>query len=118
MVQEHLEALQKKLEFAERSDTVQESAAFRDVAPELERLRAKAVAKAREILMARYVRCRAQPPMTLVTCMCSAPPLIIIYNGPLYVLNTYLNTWRQGGQCVLCGCSNGTCVTVYSLLRT
>ena len=110
MVQEHLEALQKKLEFAERSDTVQESAAFRDVAPELERLRTKAVAKAREILMARYVRCRAQPLMTLVTCMCSAPPF--------YVLNTYLDTWWQGGQCVSCDCSNGTCVTLYSLLRT
>jgi len=51
--QEHLEALQGKLEFAARSETAQESAAFRDVAPELERLRAKAVAKARELLMAR-----------------------------------------------------------------
>ena len=54
-MQEHLEALQRKLEFVEKSETVQESAAFRDVAPELERLRAKAVAKAREILMARFV---------------------------------------------------------------
>ncbi|KAK9822680.1 hypothetical protein WJX81_008329 [Elliptochloris bilobata] len=56
--QEHLEALQRKLEFAEHSETAQESAAFRDVAPELERLRAKAVAKAREILMARIFALR------------------------------------------------------------
>ena len=58
--QEHLEALQRKLEFAEHSETAQESAAFRDVAPELERLRAKAVAKAHEILMARCAPQRDQ----------------------------------------------------------
>ena len=51
--QEHLIQLHRKLEFAERSDMARESAALRDVAPELDRLRIKALFKAREFLIAR-----------------------------------------------------------------
>jgi len=54
----HLEALHTKLEFVKGSPTVQRSAAHADVAPELERLRAKAVVKAREYLMARIYSLR------------------------------------------------------------
>ena len=52
-LQEHLIQLHRKLEFAERSDMARESAALRDVAPELDRLRIKALFKAREFLIAR-----------------------------------------------------------------
>ena len=63
-LQEHLIQLHKKLEFAERSDMARDSAALRDVAPELDKLRIKALFKAREFLIARWVpltglpRCR------------------------------------------------------------
>ena len=52
-MQEHLIQLHRKLEFAERSDMARESAALRDVAPELDKLRIKALFKAREFLIAR-----------------------------------------------------------------
>ena len=52
-LQEHLIQLHRKLEFAERSDMARDSAALRDVAPELDRLRIKALFKAREFLIAR-----------------------------------------------------------------
>ncbi len=55
--QEHLLALHKKLEFAKSSEMASNSAAMQDIAPELERLRAKAVTKSRDILMNRSV-CR------------------------------------------------------------
>ena len=53
-MQEHLLALHKKLEFAKSSEVAAKSAAMQDIAPELERLRAKAVTKSRDILMSRY----------------------------------------------------------------
>ena len=53
-LQEHLIQLHRKLEFAERSDMAQGSAALRDVAPELDRLRIKTLFKAREFLIARF----------------------------------------------------------------
>ena len=46
-------ALHKKLEFAKSSEMASNSAAMQDIAPELERLRAKAVTKSRDILMNR-----------------------------------------------------------------
>ena len=54
-LQDHLLALHKKLEYAERSEAARSSEAWRDVAPELERLRAKAAAKSHDFLMARCV---------------------------------------------------------------
>lgn len=54
----HLEDLHNKLEFVRKSKLVQASAAHQDVQPELERLRVKAVAKAREYLMARIYALR------------------------------------------------------------
>ncbi len=51
--QEHLLALHKKLEFVRTDEAAARAAAMQDIAPELERLRAKAVAKSREFLMAR-----------------------------------------------------------------
>ena len=53
-LQEHLLALHKKLEFAKSSEAAAKSAAMQDIAPELERLRAKAVTKSRDILMNRH----------------------------------------------------------------
>ena len=53
--QEHLLALHKKLEFARSSEAASKSAAMQDIAPELERLRAKAVTKSRDLLMSRSV---------------------------------------------------------------
>lgn len=52
-VQEHLLALHKKLEFVRSNELAAKSAAMQDIAPELERLRAKAVIKSRDLLMAR-----------------------------------------------------------------
>ena len=53
-LQEHLLALHKKLEFAKSSEAAAKLAAMQDIAPELERLRAKAVTKSRDILMSRH----------------------------------------------------------------
>ncbi|CAL5229904.1 g13324 [Coccomyxa viridis] len=55
---EHLLALHKKLEFAKSSEMASTSAAMQDIAPELERLRAKAVSKSRDILMNRIYQLR------------------------------------------------------------
>ncbi|KAK9819744.1 hypothetical protein WJX72_001832 [[Myrmecia] bisecta] len=55
---EHLLALHKKLEFLESNETAQSSASFRDVAPELERLRVRAIGKARDYLMTRIYALR------------------------------------------------------------
>jgi predicted Holliday junction resolvase-like endonuclease len=55
-VQEHLLALHKKLEFVRGNEMAAKSAAMHDIAPELERLRAKAVTKSRDLLMARSGR--------------------------------------------------------------
>ena len=52
-------ALHKKLEFAKSSEMAANSAAMQDIAPELERLRAKAVTKSRDILMNRSACCQA-----------------------------------------------------------
>ena len=52
-------ALHKKLEFVRLSEAAARAAAMQDIAPELERLRAKAVAKSRDLLMARRAPCRA-----------------------------------------------------------
>lgn len=63
-LQEHLLALHKKLEYAKSSELAANSAAMQDIAPELERLRAKAVTKSRDILMNRYSappQCIAKP---------------------------------------------------------
>ena len=54
--QDHLIQLHKKLEFAERSELARDSAALRDVAPELDRLRIRALLKAREFLIARHAK--------------------------------------------------------------
>ena len=54
-LQEHLLTLHKKLEFARSSEAASKSAAMQDIAPELERLRAKAVTKSRDLLMSRSV---------------------------------------------------------------
>ena len=58
-MQEHLLALHKKLEFTKSSEVASNSAAMQDIAPELERLRAKAVSKSRDILMNRSACCLA-----------------------------------------------------------
>jgi hypothetical protein len=55
-LQEHLLALHKKLAFVKANELAAKSAAMQDIAPELERLRAKAVIKSRDLLMARYAR--------------------------------------------------------------
>lgn len=65
-MQEPLQQLQRKLEFAEQSEAARESAALRDVAPELERLRARSAFKCREFLVQ---KCAA------ALCAC-APPLL------------------------------------------
>lgn len=57
LVQEHLVQLHKKLEFAERSELARDSVALRDVGPELDRLRIKALIKAREFLITRHAGC-------------------------------------------------------------
>ncbi|PRW32567.1 vacuolar sorting-associated 52 A isoform A [Chlorella sorokiniana] len=49
----HLEDLAKKLDYVAGDDTARFSAAFRDVAPELERLKVKAVQRCRDHLMER-----------------------------------------------------------------
>lgn len=54
-LQEHLLALHKKLEFVRNNEMATKSAAMQDIAPELERLRAKAVTKSRDLLMARLI---------------------------------------------------------------
>ncbi|KAK9908133.1 hypothetical protein WJX75_003087 [Coccomyxa subellipsoidea] len=55
---EHLLALHKKLEFVRGNEMAAKSAAMHDIAPELERLRAKAVTKSRDLLMARIYQLR------------------------------------------------------------
>jgi len=52
--------LHKKLEYVERNEAARETAAYQDVAPELERLRLKALTKVREFIMT-----RSPPPSTL-----------------------------------------------------
>lgn len=56
--QENLLLLHKKLDYAEKDEVALTSAALRDVAPELDALRSKAVAKARDFLMARIYALR------------------------------------------------------------
>jgi hypothetical protein len=53
-LQDHLVALHKKLDFADKNDAARESAAYKDVAPELEKLRVTALHKARDYLMNRW----------------------------------------------------------------
>ena len=55
---EQLLSLHRKIEFLEQSETAQNSASYRDVAPELERLRFRAIAKARDFLMAKIYNLR------------------------------------------------------------
>lgn len=45
--------LHEKLDFMDQSASVKETAAYKDIAPELERLRIKALTRAREYLMGR-----------------------------------------------------------------
>lgn len=52
-VQDYLTQLHKKLDFVEQDESARQTAAYRDVAPELERLRLKALTKVREFLMTR-----------------------------------------------------------------
>lgn len=70
-VQDHLVALHKKLDFAEKNEAARESAAYRDVAPELEKLRITALHKCRDFLMTRSL-----PPSTPCCHLlpCQAPP--------------------------------------------
>lgn len=49
----HLQSLAEKLEYVVADDTARFSAAYRDVAPELERLKVKGVARCRDFLMDR-----------------------------------------------------------------
>ena len=53
LVQDYLTQLHKKLDFVEQDESARQTAAYRDVAPELERLRLKALTKVREFLMTR-----------------------------------------------------------------
>lgn len=55
---EHLLNLHKKLNFLEKNDAAQNSAAYKDVAPELEKLRVKAISKSRDYLMQRIYALR------------------------------------------------------------
>ena len=75
-MQEHLLALHKKLEFAKSSEMASNAAAMQDIAPELERLRAKAVTKSRDILMNRCACCQA-------AFRCPYQ-LLLIFVGPCY----------------------------------
>ena len=47
--QEHLTELERKLDFLQQNESARETAAYADVAPELERLRIKALTKVREL---------------------------------------------------------------------
>lgn len=55
---EHLLSLHRKLNFLEKNEAAQNSAAYKDVAPELEKLRVKAVSKSRDYLMQRIYALR------------------------------------------------------------
>jgi hypothetical protein len=55
-------ALHKKLDFADKNEAARESAAYRDVAPELEKLRVTALHKCRDALMTRFVLPSLPPP--------------------------------------------------------
>eukprot|EP00887_Chlorella_sp_A99_P005859 scaffold1.g5859.t1 len=55
---EHLAELGRKLDFVAGDETARLSAAYRDIAPELERLKARAVGKARDFLMERIYEMR------------------------------------------------------------
>lgn len=50
-LQEYLLQLNKKLEFVASNESARETAAYADIAPELERLRLKALSKIREFIM-------------------------------------------------------------------
>lgn len=52
-MQDFLLQLNKKLEFVANHESARETAAYADVAPELERLRLKAISKIRDFLMTR-----------------------------------------------------------------
>lgn len=66
-LQENLLLLHKKLDYAEKDEVALTSAALRDVAPELDALRSKAVAKARDFLMARIYALR-KPKTNIQVC--------------------------------------------------
>ena len=53
-MQEHLSELERKLDYLEQNESVRETAAYADVAPELERLRIKAITRVREFIMTRW----------------------------------------------------------------
>ena len=53
-LQESLTELERKLDYLEQNQSARETAAYADVAPELERLRIKAVTKLREFVMTRW----------------------------------------------------------------
>lgn len=55
---EHLLNLHRKLNFLEKNEAAQNSAAYKDVAPELEKLRVKAISKSRDYLMQRIYALR------------------------------------------------------------
>ncbi|DBA84296.1 TPA: hypothetical protein ACH3X2_006350 [Trebouxia sp. C0005] len=55
---EHLLSLHRKLNFLEKNEAAQNSAAYKDVAPELEKLRVKAISKSRDYLMQRIYALR------------------------------------------------------------
>ena len=52
-MQEYLLQLNRKLEFVANNEAACETAAYTDVAPELERLRLKALSKVRDFIMTR-----------------------------------------------------------------
>ena len=54
-MQDYLLQLHKKLDFVNGNEAARETAAYIDVAPELERLRLKALSKVREFTMTRYI---------------------------------------------------------------
>ena len=55
---ENLLSLHRKLNFLEKNEAAQNSAAYKDVAPELEKLRIKAVSKSRDYIMQRIYALR------------------------------------------------------------
>ncbi len=67
-----LHSLAEKLMFADADPRAQASAALRDVAPELEKLRAKAAVKCRDFLLQRIYSLRKDKTNIQVCCWCFA----------------------------------------------
>lgn len=94
-VQDHLVALHKKLDFAEKNEAARESAAYRDVAPELEKLRVTALHKCRDFLMT-----RSSPPSARC---CQVPSVSAFISDPLPPSHKTQLLPRLGRKCD--GCS-------------